>query len=99
MSHKGASTTAAVKPTPETKGDGKTPRDRFLTVGASRVGKAIKAIRNLKNISSKKSYEYSAEEWTKARTALANELNAVDATFQAALSGKTGSADKETFKF
>lgn len=95
MSHKGNS--PAAKNAPKT--DGKTARERFLTVGASRVGKAIKAIRNLKNISSKKSYEYSAEEWTKARTALANELNSVDATFQAALSGKTSAAKAETFSF
>lgn len=99
MSHKGAATAATKPDATKPKGDGKSNRERFLTVGANRVGKAIKALRNLKNISSKKSYEYSSEEWAKARNALTAELNAVDAVFQAALSGKTGEAAKETFKF
>lgn len=99
MSHSGKGPATAATPTTKKSADNKTPRERFLTVGAARVGKAIKAIRNVKNVSVRKSYEYTAADWQKARDVLFNELNAVDAAFQSALAGKTSGPDKTNFTF
>lgn len=69
------------------KGDNKTPRERFTTVGASRVGKAIKALRNLHNISSPKSYEYSDADVSKMFAAIDAEVAACKDKFAKAKQG------------
>lgn len=91
--------TPATGTAPVAKADTKTPRQRFLEVGAPRVAKAIKALRNLKNISVRKSYEYSQGDADKMFAALDAELSAVRKTFAAALEGKTGSKAAEDFSF
>lgn len=84
---------------PAAKADTKTPRQRFLEVGAPRVAKVIKALRNLKNISVRKSYEYSEADVTKMFGALDAELSAVRKTFAAAMEGKAGGKTAEDFSF
>ena len=100
MSHKG--TTAAAKPAAapaEKKADKKTPRERFVTVGAARVTKALRAIHNLKNISSRKSYEYTEDDARKMFAAIETEYASVKKAFETALAGGKPSAEKESFKF
>jgi hypothetical protein len=82
-----------------TKTDTKTPRQRFLEVGANRVGKALKAIRNVRNITNRKSYEYSEAEARKAIAALRSELDGVERMFNEALAGKGTGGEKESFSF
>lgn len=77
----------------------KTPRQRFLEVGAPRVAKAIKALRALKNISVRKSYEYTDADTSKMFGALDAEMSAVRKTFEAAMAGKTGAKGDNDFAF
>lgn len=81
------------------KGDGKSPRERFLTVGANRVGKAMKAIRNVSNIANRKSYDYQEAEARKAITVLRAEVDAVEKTFNEALAGKGAKSEAKAFSF
>jgi hypothetical protein len=87
------------KTAPANKSDTKTPRERFTTVGASRVKKAIKALRNLKPVASRKSYEYSAGDVSKLNAALDKELADVKAVFAAALEGKGATKEDVGFTF
>ena len=79
--------------------DTKTPRERTLTVGAGRVSRAISAIRGIKNITSRKSYEYTEAEANKVVSTLRAEVDAIDAAYKAALAGKSATAEKEKFSF
>lgn len=100
MSHKG--NTTAAKPAADTgkkKVEKKTPRERFVTVGAARVTKALRAVRNLKNVSSRKSYEYTADDVSKMWSALDAEFAGVKKAFEIALAGGKPTAEKESFKF
>lgn len=81
------------------KGDGKTPRERMTTVGASRVGKAIKAIRNTRNIFTRKSYEYSEAEMVKAVSTMRKEIDAVEQYAREQLSGTGGGKAEAGFTF
>lgn len=81
------------------KKDGKTPRERFTTVGATRVKKALKALRNLTPVASKKSYEYSEADFSKMFGALETELAALKTTFRAALDGKSTAKADDSFTF
>ena len=87
------------KPSATSKKSDKSPRDRFLTVGANRVGKAMKAIRNVSNIANRKSYEYNEAEARKAITTLRAEVDAVEKTFNEALAGKGAKAEAKAFSF
>lgn len=86
---------AEKKPATAVKADTKTPRQRFVEVGGMRVTKAVKAIRSLKNISVRKSYEYNEADTQKMFAALDNEVTAVKASFKAAMEGKTGATASE----
>jgi hypothetical protein len=79
--------------------DNKTPRERFKTVGANRVGKTLKALRNLRNVSSRKSYEYTEADVSKMLGAIDNELAALKTVFADALAGKSTSSAKDSFTF
>lgn len=48
----------------------------FNTLATKRMGKALKAIRNLGNLANPSSYKHTAEQVTKMRTALENEVHA-----------------------
>ncbi len=96
MSAKG---TPAKAPAAAKKTDGKTPRERFLSVGASRVGKAIKAVRNVRNIASRKSYEYSEPEVRKALAAIRAEVDGLEKTFNDALAGGSKKETEAGFTF
>lgn len=75
------------------KADNKTPRERFTTVGANRVGKVIKALRNLHNISSPKSYEYSDSDVSKMFAAIDAEVAGVKDKFAKAKQGGSTKAE------
>lgn len=74
-------------------------RERFLNVGATRVSKAIKALRAVKNCANRKTYDYSAPEAEKALVALRNEMTSVENEFRNQLSGKTTSTNETWFSF
>lgn len=86
-------------PATAAKADNKTPRERFLSVGANRVGKAIKALRNVKQIANRKTYEYTPAEIEKATRALRAEMEVVEKTFRDAIEGKTTAAGDTGFTF
>lgn len=81
------------------KADAKSPRERFVTIGGNRVSKAIKALRNLKNVSVRKSYEYTAADIDKMFGALRSEMSALESTFKSALEGKSGGKADSNFTF
>jgi hypothetical protein len=81
------------------KKDNKTPRERFTSVGAKRVSKALKALRNLQPVANKKSYEFSAADVDKLSGALRSELNAVETAFKNALEGKSAAKAESGFSF
>jgi hypothetical protein len=77
----------------------KAARERFLKVGTARMSKALKAIRNVRNITNPKSYTYTQQEAEKAILALRNELKAVEDAFRDALSGNKAGTAATAFSF
>lgn len=78
-------------------------RERFESIGGGRVAKAIAVIGTLKNVSNRRSYEYNAEDVTKAFGAIRAALKTSEDAFNAALSTTTekktaGLAAKFSFK-
>jgi hypothetical protein len=92
-----AQTTKPNIPTMLEKKATKTPRERFTSIGAKRVGKVLKALNNLLPVANKNAYEFTASDVSKMNVAIDERVTAVKAVFSAALEGK--SATKETGGF
>lgn len=63
--------------------DDKGRGERFVDFGQKRVSKAIKAVRQIGNLSNKQSYHYTDEQVTRMFNALAEAHNAAKAKFSA----------------
>ncbi len=75
-------------------------RERFKTLGSTRVSKVIKMVKTLGNVANPRAYEYTAEDVAKAFQRLQQELNNVKAKFEASLkSGAGKSAAPQEFSF
>lgn len=91
---------AEKKPTTaDTKKSTKTPRERFMTIGAKRVSKSLKALKNLLPVANKKAYEFSAADVQKMNAAIDAHVAEVKSAFAAALEGKAATKDTGGFSF
>jgi hypothetical protein len=77
-------------------------RERFLSLGGGRVGKVIATIETLRQCTNRKSFEFTADDWTKAKAAMTAKIADIDKAFEIALA-TVPTADKKaapaTFKF
>lgn len=77
-------------------------RERFEDVAGGRMATALKALTNLQNCASTRSYKFAEQDVQAMETALTNSLKATMAAFKASLAapeakGKTNTANKFTF--
>ncbi len=72
----------------------KTKRERFITVGESRVNKILDSLDGLYNLANKNNYEYSMEEVRKMFEAIRAKIEDMEEFFN-----KTESGEKSFFKF
>lgn len=68
----------------------KSKAERFIELGSKRTGKALKAIRQIGNLSNKGSYEYTEEQVQKIISALRAEVDAIESRFT---KGKTAAEE------
>ena len=61
----------------------RSPAGRFKYLAEKRVGKAIKAIASISNLSDKKNYEYTEDQVTQIIDVLTNELELMRKKFEA----------------
>ncbi len=75
-------------------------RERFLTVGAKRFGKAIAAITLLKNVANVRAYEFGEADVAKGLAALKEAYETTAKDFETALAGAAkGEKKKPSFSF
>jgi len=74
-------------------------RERFLTVGAKRVDKAVVALTTLKNVANPRAYEFTAEDVTKGLAALKKAYDETAKAFEIALSGPVKGEKTPGFSF
>lgn len=76
-------------------------RERFEDVAGTRVANALKALQNLQNCASPRSYRFAAEDVDKAEAAITGAVKSTFAAFRNALSapGETKSEGAKKFQF
>lgn len=74
-------------------------RERFISLGGVRVGKVLKALDTFAACAKTDSYEFTADDISKAMQAITDRTTTVQKKFDSALQGEKATSTQTTFKF